>query len=71
MATITRFEDLECWQMARKLCQLINKYTLYSSFATDFGLKNQINNSSGSVMDNIAEGFDRGGRKENRRGKNY
>src|SRR6185436_5519614 len=64
MATITRFEDLECWQIARKLSQLINKYTLYSSFATDFGLKNQINNSSGSVMDNIAEGFERGGRKE-------
>ena len=64
MATINRFEELECWQMARTLCQMINKYTLYPSFATDFGLKNQINNSSGSVMDNIAEGFERGGRKE-------
>src|SRR5205809_564697 len=64
MATIRRFEDLEIWQLARKLCNMIYPYTGYAGFSKDFKLINQINGSSGSVMDNIAEGFDRGGRKE-------
>jgi four helix bundle protein len=64
MATIERFEDLKVRQKSRELCHeiflLINK----DPFCRDFGLVNQIRNSSGSVMDNIAEGFDRGGNKE-------
>ncbi|MFO7828170.1 MAG: four helix bundle protein [Bacteroidales bacterium] len=64
MATIEKFEDLEVWKKARELCKLIHKYTLKDSFAKDFSLKDQIKRSSGSVMDNIAEGFDRGGKKE-------
>ena len=65
MATITRFEDLEIWQLARELAHAI--FPAYSSsekFRKDFELKNQINASSGSVMDNIAEGFERGSRNE-------
>ena len=58
------FEELPCWQKARELCQevfvLINKGML----AKDFSLKDQIWRSSGSVMDNIAEGFDDGSLKE-------
>jgi four helix bundle protein len=64
MATISRFEDLEIWQLARH--QANELYILYAegTFSKDYDLKNQINASSGSVMDNIAEGFERAGNKE-------
>lgn len=64
MATITKFEDLEIWQLARK--QANDIYILYNKepFNKDFELRNQINSAGGSVMDNIAEGFDRSGNKE-------
>ena len=64
MATIKRFEDLEVWQKARELCNHIYPLTLKDSFARDFKLRDQINGSSGSVMDNIAEGFERDGKGE-------
>ena len=64
MATIKSFEDLEVWKLARMLCDEI--YILISStpLKNDYKLKEQINSSSGSVMDNIAEGFERNGNKE-------
>jgi four helix bundle protein len=64
MSTIKCFENLRCWQSARELCKLINGFTRKEKFLKDFSLVNQIKNSSGSVMDNIAEGFDRAGNKE-------
>ena len=64
MATFQRFEDVIAWQKARILCKLINGYTLKSLFSRDFKLVSQIKGSSGSAMDNIAEGFERGGNKE-------
>ena len=64
MSTIKRFEDLKCWKSARELCKLIYQYTRKEKFSKDFSLVNQIRNSSGSGMDNIAEGFERGGNKE-------
>jgi four helix bundle protein len=64
MATIKRFEDLEIWQMARQLCKEIFELTLRDNFIKDYSLKDQIRGSSGSIMDNIAEGFERGGNKE-------
>jgi len=64
MTTIKTFEDLEIWQLARKLSNQVYRIISYDAFAKDFGLKNQINSSSGSVMDNIAEGFERDGTKE-------
>lgn len=62
--TINRFEELEIWQKSRELCKKIKKVADTSLLVKDFGLKNQILDSSGSVMDNIAEGFERDGKKE-------
>ncbi len=64
MAAFTKFEDIEAWRKARELCKLIFEITEKDKFSRDFSLKDQIRRSSGSVMDNIAEGFERGGRKE-------
>ena len=64
MATIQRFEDLEIWQLARMLENKIFALTKNAPLAKDFSLKDQINRSSGSVMDNIAEGYGRGSRLE-------
>lgn len=64
MATIKKFEDLEVWQKARVLCNDIYPLTNSGSFEKDFKLRDQINSSSGSVMDNIAEGFERDGKNE-------
>src|SRR5665811_1399259 len=64
MATINNFEDLEIWQLARAICKDIYTIINYKEFSRDYGLVKQINNSSGSIMDNIAEGFEREGNKE-------
>ncbi len=64
MSTFKKFEDIEIWQLARKLCNNIFEITEKGSFIKDFRFKDQIKSSSGSIMDNIAEGFGRGGNKE-------
>lgn len=64
MATIKKFEDLEIWKDARKLSKEIITIAKESDLRTDFRLKDQIKASSGSIMDNIAEGFERNGNNE-------
>jgi four helix bundle protein len=64
MATITTFEELDIWQLGREICQDVWDKFENSALGKDFELKNQMNRSSGSIMDNIAEGFERNGRKE-------
>lgn len=58
MPTITRFEDIEAWKTARELTRMVYVLTEQGPFAKDFGLKNQIQRASVSVMSNIAEGFE-------------
>jgi four helix bundle protein len=60
MATIQRFEDLQSWQKARQLANAIYDLTNLPGFAKDFQLRDQIRDAAGSVMHNIAEGFDSG-----------
>jgi four helix bundle protein len=61
---IERFEDLEIWQEARELCKLVYKITSIEPFVKDYKFRDQIRAASGSTMDNIAEGFGRGGNRE-------
>ncbi len=64
MATFKRFEDIEAWQKARILCNKIWIIVMETDLSKDFKLRDQINASSGSIMDNIAEGFGRAGNNE-------
>jgi len=61
---VERFEDLEIWQEARELCKVVYEVTSREPFSKDFKFRDQIRAAGGSVMDNIAEGFGRGGNKE-------
>ena len=64
MATVSRFEELEIWKMAREQASAIFELTRTGQFSVDFELRKQINAAAGSVMDNIAEGFERFSNKE-------
>jgi four helix bundle protein len=64
MATINRFEDLEIWKEARRLAKEVHLISIETDLKTDYRFKDQIKSSSGSVMDNIAEGFERDGNIE-------
>jgi four helix bundle protein len=64
MGTFRKFEDITAWQKAGELTKLVYEITKDGSFLKDFGLKDQIRRAAVSMMSNIAEGFDRGGRKE-------
>jgi four helix bundle protein len=61
---IERFEDLEIWKDARELYKYVFDLTSKEHFNKDFKFRDQIRSSSGSIMDNIAGGFERGGNKE-------
>ena len=61
---VEKFEDLIAWQKARILTKEIYLITGKGEFAADFALAGQIRKASVSIMSNIAEGFERGGRGE-------
>ena len=64
MGKIEKFEDLVAWQKARDLTRAIYGISRQGGLAKDFGLSGQIQRAAVSVMSNIAEGFERGGRAE-------
>ena len=64
MPTIKRFEDIKAWKKAREVDNTIYKLSSKGEFKVDYDLRSQIRRSSGSMMDNIAEGFGRGGNRE-------
>ena len=64
MSEIKRFEDLKVWQAARSLSKEIWVLTNSDPFKQNFVLRDQIDRASGSIMDNISEGYGREGRKE-------
>jgi four helix bundle protein len=64
MATITKFEDIRAWQKAKELVKSIYKLANTEPIRNDFGYRDQLTRASVSVMNNIAEGFGRGGTRE-------
>lgn len=64
MAHYRSFEDLEVYKNATIFCDDFWDIIISTSLQKDYKLRAQINGSSGSIMDNIAEGFGRGGNKE-------
>ncbi len=61
---IDKLEDLKIWQLSRQLTKLVYKFSGNGDFNKDFRFRDQIRAAAGSTMDNIAEGFGRGGNKE-------
>lgn len=64
MATIKKYEDLEIWQLSRELNKKIYPFLKSLSDSKNYELQKQIDRSAGSIMDNIAEGFERDGNRE-------
>jgi len=64
MSLINRFEDIEVWRKARDLSKNIYQITSKGKLNIDYSLKDQMRRSSGSIMDNIAEGYERNGIKQ-------
>src|SRR4051812_49121705 len=58
------FESLRVWHDSRRLCARVYSLANSKCFRRDFGLADQLRRSAVSVMSNIAEGFERGGRVE-------
>ncbi len=64
MAKIEQFEDLRIWQKARELSRWFYEVINTTNLKVDYKLRNQADASIGSVMDNVAEGYERNGKKE-------
>ncbi|WP_136464820.1 four helix bundle protein [Flagellimonas onchidii] len=64
MARVDSFEGLEVWKISREICQFVEELFQQTDLGRNYALRNQMERSSGSIMDNIAEGFGRGGNKE-------
>jgi four helix bundle protein len=61
---VKSFEDLQVWQDSRQFVKMIYELTSLNLFRKDFGLKDQIQRASVSIMNNISEGFERDSNRE-------
>jgi four helix bundle protein len=61
---VHKFEDLDVWKLGKTICIDVELLFQKTQLGSNFKLRNQMEGSSGSIMDNIAEGFERGGNKE-------
>jgi len=64
MATFKKFEDIEAWKKSRELSNEVYSVSKRKPFYKDMGLREQIRRASVSIMSNIAEGFEREGKRE-------
>ena len=64
MSAVKDFEELAIFQKARELSKKIYPVTNRDGFKSDYRFVQQIRAAAGSIMDNIAEGFERTGNKE-------
>lgn len=64
MTKFQKFEDIQAWQLAREIAMDIWTLIETTPLKEDFALRNQLNRSSCSIMDNIAEGTERNGNRE-------
>ena len=61
---VKTFEDLQVWQDTRNFVKTIYVLTSSAQFNKDYGLKDQIQRASVSIMNNISEGFERDSNRE-------
>ena len=61
---ITRLEDLRIWQLAREINYDVFQIITNQKIRSGWPLRDQLNRSVASVMDNIAEGYGRNGKRE-------
>jgi len=61
---IEKFEDIQGWQEARKLAEMVYAFTRRVPFKNDYAPCGQIQRACVSIMANIAEGFDRPSKKD-------
>lgn len=62
--SIRRFEDLAVWQTARQLTRGVYRAIRSQRLGKDFSLADQMKRAAVSIVSNIAEGFERGTRKQ-------
>ena len=61
---IRRFEELESWQVARSLANVVYELTKQDAFRKVFSLVDQMRRAAVSIMNNVAEGYERGSNKD-------
>lgn len=69
MATWKCIEDIQIWHKARALAKSVHQIGMNNK--VDFRLRDQMFGSSGSIMDNIAEGFEVGNNRDFRKYLGY